>query len=58
MKLSYQLNVSVSDGVFTSTAQVWGGGATSQRLPLRFVGSLALSPPLSVFTDGKPGDLR
>lgn len=56
MKLSYQLNVSVSDGVFTSKAQV--GGVTSQQLPLRSVGSLTLSQSLLVFTDGKPGDLR
>lgn len=55
MKLFYQLNVSVSDGVFTSTAQVGGWVGV---LPLGFVGLLALLQPLSVLTDWKPDDLR
>lgn len=42
MKLSYQLNVSVSDGVFTSTAQV----------------GLACFILCWLFTDGELGDLH
>lgn len=44
MKLSYQLNVSVSDGVFTSTAQVGGGDFPTVAAPFcRLAHTFAIS---------------